>query len=192
MDYLEANIGIPVKLQPVKYFSKFNDRLSKKHYDLVHLNQAQYIQSHNENGYNVIVQNEEFGQSSIKAAIYSHVDSPINELSDLKGKNIIFGGGKLALVSYIVPTMMLREAGLNEGDYSEKFSVNPPNAVLAAYKKMGDAACAGEVALNLPMVKDRIDVSKLRRLAISNELPHLPWALKGELVTVHFPHRFSS
>ena len=84
------------------------------------------------------------------------------------------------------------EAGLNEGDYSEKFSVNPPNAVLAAYKKMGDAACAGEVALNLPMVKDRIDVSKLRRLAISNELPHLPWALKGELVTVHFPHRFSS
>ena len=181
VSYLEEHLGIDVKLEPVKNYTNFIKRLSEGRYDLVHLNQTQYIQAHSSNGYQVIAQNEEFGQQYIKAAIFVMDKSPIHKLGDLKGKRIMFGGDQSAMVSYIVPTVMLREAGLGEGDYHEKFAINPPNAVVAAYKGVSDAACAGEVATMLPTVKNIVDVSNLRKLAVSDELPHLPWAMKGDL-----------
>lgn len=181
VDYLQASLGIEVKLEPAKNYAKFIQHLSEGRYDLVHLNQTQYIQAHSQSGYQVVAQNEEFGQPYIKSAIFSKADSPIHKLTDLKGKRIIFWGDQSAMVSYIVPTVMLREAGLKKGDYEEKFAINPPNAVVAVHKGLSDAAGAGEVAIMLPMVKNIIDVSSLRKLAVGDALPHLPWAMKGEL-----------
>jgi phosphonate transport system substrate-binding protein len=85
------------------------------------------------------------------------------------------------MMSYIVPTYLLRQSGILDGDYKEIFSSNPPNAVLATYQKQADAGGAGEVVARLPLVKDKIDVSELKTLAVSKPLPHLPWAVKEEM-----------
>jgi phosphonate transport system substrate-binding protein len=179
--YLERELAVPVSLELSPDFDSFLVNLKKRHYDLVHLNPFDYLSAHDELGYDALVQNEEFGEATIKGAIYVRHDSGITSLAQLKGKNILFGGGPRAMMSYLVPTYLLQQAGLKKGDYEETYAINPPNAVIATYLRRSDAGGAGEVVRRLPVVSSRIDVSQLKIIAESQPLPHLPWAVKNEL-----------
>ncbi len=179
--YLEQELGRPVALEASASFEDFQQRLSESRYDLVHMNQYHFVKSHQTQGYEVLVQNEEFGEPSIRGALYVRKDSGISEVSQLKGKTILFGGGKRAMMSYVVPVYLLREAGLQEGDYSPRFASSPPNAVLATFLGQADAGGAGEVVRRLPMVHKKIDVEALTLLAVSQDLAHLPWAVRPDM-----------
>ena len=180
-EYLEKRLGVPVEFELSPNFDTFLTRLEERRYDLVHLNPYDYVSVHDRLKYDALVQNEEFGEKTIKGAIYVHHDSGITQLQQLRGKKILFGGGPRAMMSYIVPTYLLRQAGLRKGDYQESYAINPPNAVLAVYLRQADAAGAGEVVRRLPVVTSKIDVGKLDVIAQSEPLPHLPWAVKREM-----------
>jgi phosphonate transport system substrate-binding protein len=81
----------------------------------------------------------------------------------------------------VITTYLLRKGGLRNGDYIEEFAKNPPNAVMAVFFKQGAAAGAGDHALAIPSLAKQIDVSKMKYLAKSEPLPHLPWAVKGDM-----------
>jgi phosphonate transport system substrate-binding protein len=107
------------------------------------------------------------------------VDSGIQDVKDLKGKKILFGGGKKAMVAYVVNTYTLRQAGLGPNDYTELFAVNPPNATIATYFGRADAAGIGDVGLRIPILKTKgVDVGKMKLVGVSQALPHLVWAVK--------------
>ncbi len=179
--YLEQELGIPVSMELSPDFDTFITRLKERRYDLVHLNPFDYVSAHDDLAYDALVQNEEFGEKTIMGAIYVRHDSGIRELHELKGKKILFGGGPRAMMSYIVPTYLLRQAGLTRADYEEAFAINPPNAILATYLRRADAGGAGEVVRRLPVVTSKIDVDQLDVIAFSQPLPHLPWAVKQEM-----------
>jgi phosphonate transport system substrate-binding protein len=179
--YLEKRLGIPVTMELSSDFDTFITHLKERRYDLVHLNPFDYVSAHDELAYDALVQNEEFGEKTIMGAIYVRRDSGIRQISDLKGKKILFGGGPRAMMSYIVPTYLLQQAGLTKADYEESYAINPPNAVLATYLRRADAGGAGEVVRRLPVVTSKIDVDQLDVIATSQPLPHLPWAVKQEM-----------
>jgi phosphonate transport system substrate-binding protein len=179
--HLEKHLNRQVNLELSPTFEIFLKRLKERRYDLVHLNQFEYINAQKELKYIVIAQNEEFGEKTIRGALYVRKDSGIDEIDQLRGKNILFGGGPRAMMSYIVPTYLLRQSGLQPEDYNEVYASNPPNAVLATYQKQADAGGAGEVVARLPLVKNKIDVDRLKTIAVSKPLPHLPWAVKQEM-----------
>ncbi len=180
-DYLSEQLGRPVKLVTAHDFGSFWEGVAKQEYDIVHYNQLHYIESNKDHGYQVILANEEFGIKTISAAIIARTDGGIDKLSDLKGKRVIFGGGRKAMISYIATTAMLRDAGLKAGDYRELFAKNPPNASLATWHHQSDAAGVGSPALKMPMVRSSIDINKIKFLAKSEPLVHLPWAVNKRL-----------
>ncbi|HED15312.1 MAG TPA: phosphate/phosphite/phosphonate ABC transporter substrate-binding protein, partial [Gammaproteobacteria bacterium] len=180
-DYMSQQLGRPVKLVTARDFPAFWDGVVNQRYDIVHYNQLHYIESHKEYGYQVILANEEFGVKTICGVIMVRTDEGIDQLSDLKGKRIIFGGGRKAMISYVATTAMLRDAGLRDGDYQELFAKNPPNASLAAYHRQSDAAGVGSPVLKMPSIKAAIDTSKIKFLAESKPLVHLPWAVNKRL-----------
>ncbi|MGD9189569.1 MAG: phosphate/phosphite/phosphonate ABC transporter substrate-binding protein [Desulfobacteraceae bacterium] len=179
--HIEQKLGIPVSMEMSPNFDTFLSNLKQRRYDLVHLNPFDYISAHDDLAYDAIVQNEEFGEATIRGAIYVRKDSGIRQLNELKGKKILFGGGPRAMMSYIVPTYLLRQAGLTKRDYEEVYAINPPNAILATYLRRADAGGAGEVARRMPVVTSKIDVNQLEVIAVSRPLPHLPWAVKQEM-----------
>ena len=180
-DYLSKQLGRPVKLVTARNFSAFWDGVVKQRYDIVHYNQLHYIESHKNYGYQVILANEEFGVKTICGTIMVRTDGGIDKLSDLKGKRIIFGGGRKAMISYVATTSLLRDAGLQDGDYQELFAKNPPNASLAAYHHQSDAAGIGTPVMKMPSIKASIDISKVKFLAETKPLVHLPWAVNKRL-----------
>lgn len=182
-DGLSQSLGRKVELETSHDFVSFWQQVEKQRYDIVHYNQYHYVRSHKDYGYQVIVHNVEFGQGKISGAILVRKDSGINSLADLKGKKIAFGGGRRAMLAYIVTTYLLRNAGLNEGDYFEQFALNPTKACMATYYHQTAAAGAGDYVLDLPGVQQEIDVNELKYLAVGEKLAHLPWAVRKDHTT---------
>ena len=180
-NYLSIALNREVKLVSAKNFNQFWQGVKTQRYDIVHFNQYHYIISKILYDYQVILKNEEYRRSTIAGAITVRNDSKINTIQDLKDKTILFGGGKMAMQSYIAAKWLLRQAGLSDGDYIEKIAVNPPNAIISTFNHQADAAGGGDVILQLQSVKRQIDVSKMKILASTHQLTHLPWAVKGSL-----------
>lgn len=180
-EHLSKELGREVRIDTRKSFAAFWEQVEAGTYDVVHYNQYHYMQANKKFGHQVIVRNKERGSDLIGGAIFVKTDSGIKTIQDLKGKKIVFGGGKGAMQSYIVATHLLRQGGLNEGDYVEEFATNPPNAIKAVYFNQVDAGGAGDVVVKLPVVTKSIDTDKLTMLAQSERYPHLPWAVKGEM-----------
>ena len=180
-DHLSTVLDLPVTLDAPPDYASFWSAVEQGRYDLVHFNQYHYVRAHHELGYEVIGKNEEFGRSVLRANILARRDSRYRDLNDLRGRKILFGGGRSAFISYILATDMLRDAGLQDGDYIEQFAQNPIKAVIALYYMQSDAAAAGDGASSLPLVKQSFDDRELRVLAQSIAVPHIPWAVSPDI-----------
>ena len=178
--YLSRQLGRPIRLETTHNFVSFWDNVDRQRYDIVHFNQYHYVRSHKTRGYRVILKNEEMNRSTIAASLFVHKDSGINSIMDLKGRKIVFGGGKTAMMSYITASHLLEAGGLHKGDYVTTFAINPMRAVIAVYYRQA-AAGAGDIVKLLPSVRQEIDVSELKMLATGQPMAHLPWAVKQDM-----------
>ncbi len=180
--YLSTKTGKNIKLVTAKNFPVFWRNVMQGKYDIVHYNQLHYIESHQKLGYQVIAQNEEFGEKTIRSVLIVRTDGGIKSLKDLDGHTILFGGGKKAFVAYIVNAVMLYRAGLTKNNYTTRFAKNPPNATIATYIKQADAAGIGDVGLKIPILKKKgVNVSELKVISKSKPLPHIPWAVNPSM-----------
>ncbi len=178
-NYLSERLGRKVVLVTPKDFDSFWKEVTERRYDIVHYNQYHYVNS--AQSYKVIAFNQEFGKSAVAGALYVRKDSGITNVSQLRGRAIVFGGGKDAMLSYIAPRFLLMQAGLKEEDFSTKFAVSPPNALLALYHRQADAAGGGDILIDLPAVKNAINTQELTILATTEPLLFLPWAVKRNM-----------
>lgn len=180
--YLSKQLNANVRLVVPLNFKQFWEGVTKGEYDLVHFNQYHYIVSHKDFGYHVLLTNEEFGRDKIAGALFVRKDSGINTVEDLRGKRILFGGGRKAMGSYIAPLSILKKAGLEPGrDFEEAFSKNPPAAMVNVYRTIFDAAGAGDVVIGLKVVRDKIDTNTMKKLASTEPFTQLPWAVKKDM-----------
>ncbi len=179
--YLSAELGREVKIETTKDQSTFAEAVASKRYDIVHFNQLNYVESHQKYGYDVIAINEEFGKSTVAGALVVRKDSGIKNIADLRGKTIVFGGGPKAMVAYIANVALLQNAGLKKGDYKEEFAKSPVNAMTAVFHKQAIAGGTGDIGLKAQAGNEALDVDELSILAVGEQLPHLPWAVKNTL-----------
>lgn len=178
-NYLSERLGRKVILVTSKDFDSFWKEVTDRRYDIVHYNQYHYVNS--AQSYRVVAYNQEFGRSSVAGALYVRKDSGITSVSQLRGRTIMFGGGKDAMLSYIAPRFLLLQAGLQEGDFVSKFAVSPPNALLGLYHRQAEAAGGGDILIDLAAVKNSINTQELTLLAKTEPLLFLPWAVKRTL-----------
>lgn len=180
-EHLSDVLGRRVKLTTSSNFRQFWQNIQSLRYDIVHFNQYHYIVANQLYGYQVILKNQEQGRDTVAGTLMVRKDSGISQITDLKGRTILFGGGKMAMQSYIAPRWLLQQNGLNKGDFIEKIALNPINAILSTYHKQADAAGCGDVVAELETVTSQIDTTQMRVLAKTEQLPHLPWAIKYNL-----------
>jgi phosphonate transport system substrate-binding protein len=175
-EHLSERLGRKVTLVTSKDFDAFWKGVEEQRYDIVHYNQYHYIRS--TKTYRVIAHTQEFGKSAVAGAVFVRKDSGITDVSQLRGRTVIFGGGKDAMMSYIAPRFLMMQAGLKEADFKTEFAVNPPNALLALYHKQADAAGGGDILIDLPVVRNAINAGELKVLATTEPLLFLPWAVR--------------
>ncbi|MBI5783670.1 MAG: phosphate/phosphite/phosphonate ABC transporter substrate-binding protein [Gammaproteobacteria bacterium] len=178
--FLGQELGRPVRIETDKDFDSFMHRVYARKFDLVHLNQLQYVQAHQKAGYRAIAKMCDNASCTIRAAIVTRRDTAISNVADLRGRIIAFADPG-AMVSHVLAKSLLREQGLKPAQYSTIFARNPPNALLAVYNAEADAAGVGESVLQREEIKRLIDLNQLRILAQSRPIPHLPIAVSSDL-----------
>ncbi|MDH4273685.1 MAG: phosphate/phosphite/phosphonate ABC transporter substrate-binding protein [Gammaproteobacteria bacterium] len=180
--YLSRELGLSVKLETSPTFPEFAKAIENKRFDIVHFNQMQYVRAHKLQGYTVVAMNEEAHRANIRSTIVVRKDSSINTFADLRGTTIIFGDRE-AFAAYILPTYLLRNSGLTAKDYKEEFAVTPSNVPLAVFYRHADAGGTGDHLMEMPWLKEKIDVNQLRLIGTGDAVPHLPWAVSPKLST---------
>jgi len=178
-EHLSKQLGRKVTLVTSKDFQSFWQGIEEQRYDIVQYNQYHYIRS--AKSYQVIAHNKEFGKSTLAGVLYVRKDSGITSLSQLRGRTVLFGGGEDAMIGYIAPIYMMLQAGLKKEEFTSLFAVNPINSVIGVYHRQADAAGSGNGAVEQPVLKNAINTDELRVLAVSEELLHLPWAVKRSM-----------
>ncbi|MEN8178964.1 MAG: PhnD/SsuA/transferrin family substrate-binding protein [Pseudomonadota bacterium] len=177
LDYLQQEMDLVVSLEVPPDFEAFWAQLKENRYDLVHLNQYQYLRAHHHFGYDAILKNEELGRTEIASVIWARKGSGIKQPVDLKGKKVIFGGGRQAMVSHIMAVDLLRQHALTESDYLAQFAVNPVSAMLSLYYRQSMAAGAGDVLPHLLGLKNLVSPEEFIPLLRSQPVAQLPWAV---------------
>lgn len=173
-------LGREVQVETDKDFESFMRRAKAGEFQLVHLNQLQYLQVSRAGRYRAVAKICEAGSCTIQGILLVRRDSGIGSLADLKGRTIAFADPG-AFVSYVLARSVLRDAGLEPGDYRTIFTRSLPNAVLALYNGVADAAGVGPSVLRRGDLLRHVDVEALRVLAESPPLPHLPVAVRTDL-----------
>lgn len=175
-EYLQDRLSQKVILVTSKDFQSFWRGIDERRYDIVQYNQYHYIRS--AKTYQVIAHNKEFGKSTMAGALYVRKDSGITSLAQLRGRTVLFGGGEDAMIGYIAPVYMMLQAGLKKDDFKSQFAVTPINSVIGVYHKQADAAGTGDNVGGMPVIRNAINMDELTPLAVSEQLLHLPWAVK--------------
>jgi phosphonate transport system substrate-binding protein len=175
-EYLRERLNRKIILVTSKDFQSFWRGIEERRYDIVQYNQYHYIRS--SKSYQVIAHNKEFGKSTIAGALYVRKDSGITSVAQLRGRTVLFGGGEDAMISYIAPVYMIMQAGLKKEEFTSQFAINPLNSVIGVYRRQADAAGSGDIVIGQPAVKSAINPDELTALAVSEQLLHLPWAVK--------------
>jgi phosphonate transport system substrate-binding protein len=178
---LGAQLGMATRLEVPPDFPAFWKAIREGRYDLVHYNQYHYVRSRKEFGHRVVAMNEEYGQNTIRAALWVRKDAGIRRAADLKHKKIVFGGGRKAMVSYIMATDLLRQAGLQDRDYISQFTINPLHALKAVYYQQGVAAGLSRSAYRQSVLRDKLDFDDLTPLLVSEPVAMLPWAVTANV-----------
>ena len=176
-NYLATQLNLEVDLQTTQHFTDFWQNVKDSKYDIVHFNQYHYVKARKQFGYEVFAKNESNGKTVIAGSLIVRKDANIETVEQLRGKQIIFGAGRDAMQSYILATYLLMQHGITRADYTELFSINPPNAVIATYYGQAHAAGGGNELLDFPAVTQAIDSSELTYLAQTKSMAHLPWAI---------------
>jgi phosphonate transport system substrate-binding protein len=178
-EYLSERLGRKVTLVTSRDLASFWQGIEEERYDIVQCNPYHYIRA--AKSYQVVGHNKEFGKSTIAGVLYVRKDSGISNLSQLRGRTVLFGGGEDAMIGYIAPMYMLLQAGVKKDDFKARFAVNPMNSVIGVYHRQADAAGSGDGAIEQPIVSNVINTDELTVLAVSEQLLHLPWAVKRSM-----------
>ncbi|MEA1888540.1 MAG: PhnD/SsuA/transferrin family substrate-binding protein, partial [Pseudomonadota bacterium] len=180
-EYLAEQLDRKVSIDVPPDMPAFWSRLENGDYDLVHLNQYHYVRANAKSGWQAILKNEEFGEGNIAGALWVLKESDIKRIDDLRGKLIVFGGGDHAMVASIMTRDLLQQAGLSGDSYIGMATLQPLKSIISVYYKQADAAGVADLVVKFPIIRKKIDISKLRLLAKSKSLAHLPWAIRGDM-----------
>jgi phosphonate transport system substrate-binding protein len=175
-NHLQERLGRKIVLVTPGHFQSFWHGVEERRYDIVQYNQYHYIRS--AKAYQVIAHNKEFGKSTMAGALYVRKDSGITSLAQLRGRTVMFGGGEDAMIAYIAPVYLMLQAGLKKDDFKSQFAVTPINSVIGVFHRQADAAGTGDNVPAQPVIRNAINMDELTPLAVSEQLLHLPWAVK--------------
>ncbi len=119
------------------------------------------------------------GGDSFRGVIITRTDSPIREVAELKNKKVLITSPKSA-GGYLSQRLFLMNMGIDtEKDLKIVDAKRQENVILGVYRGEADAGFVRESAL--VVLKDAVDMKKIRVLARTKPLPNWPFALCGKV-----------
>lgn len=177
VDKLEKELGIEVQAVLASDYTGIVEAFRNNKLDVAFLSPASYVMAHNEAQVKVLLKTQRGNSPFYRSVIFTHKDSPIQSIQDLKGKTFAFGD-PLSTAGTIFPKKMLHDAELNPEVDFEKFvySGGHDATVLTVHNQKVDAGAtyanddAGQEGAWVNVLKAE-QQKDIRVVAVSEPIP---------------------
>lgn len=183
--YLEEKVGRPVEVIVPTDYTAVVEAMAAGKVDVAYFGALTYIQASNKTRLRPFVKAVLSGTHLYHSVIITRKDSPIEKLTDLKGKTFAFGDIS-STSGHLVPHQGLLDAGVDpKRDFREPpFYTGAHNATaLAVYNGRVDGGAVEEPVL-VDMVRQGLtDMNRLKVIWRSAPIPQYPWVVREAVDT---------
>ncbi len=179
---MEKGLGCPVKLTIVQDYAAEVLAMKNDKLDVAEFGPLGFVFASKKAGAEPVASfGDANGQlSTYKAGIWVPKDTPVQSLTDLKGKTLALSSiGSTS--GDALPRYALQQAGLSQSDLKIKYAGGHPQSLLALTSGTIDAAEINTQELTAAKAAGSFDESKYRRVWESNPIPNDPITVRGSL-----------
>lgn len=170
VDYVSKKSGHEIKIVIPRGFKKIKKKIANKHIDMFYTNSFVFYRLNKAGKADALAQMQNLdGSIMSNSVIFTRGDSGINNLKDLKNKNMAFvspaGAG-----GYLAPRALFHKEGLNtKKDLKESFTKNLTSSIHKVL--LGDVNAATMCGLNFKLMSKKINTGELKIIASSEDYP---------------------
>ena len=180
-EYLEKQLGMPVKFSPVTDYPATVEGLAAGHLDLVWYGGFTFVQARKRTGTAIpLVQREE--DARFHSRFIARAGSGIAKLTDLKGKTVAFGSPS-STSGHLMPRFFLLKEGIDPDKDFARIAFSGAHDATARWVESGkvDAGALNESVWEKLVEEKKIDPSKVVSFYTTPEFFDYNWTVRGDL-----------
>lgn len=183
-DYLSEQLGREVELMVPTSYSAVVEAMVNNELDLAYFGGLSYVQARNRADVAPLVTeiNPRTGDTTYHSLIITPVDSDIQEVSELRGRNFAFGNASSTSGS-LYPAIMLQDAGIDYRTDLGEFTYTGGHDATAQAVANGSVDGGGiEDRILYDLQEDgKVDQGSIRTVEVSDPIEGYPWVVRGAL-----------
>ena len=179
-EYLEQQLGMPVKFTPVSDYAAVVESLASDRLDLAWLGGFTFVQTRLKTGDAIpLVQREQDEQFTSK---FITADPEVKSLADLKGKTFAFGSVSSTSGSLMPRYFMLKD-GIEPEQYFKRVAYSGAHDATAAWVEAGkaDAGVLNASVWDKLVAAGKVDTAKVRVISTTPPYYDYNWTVRGNL-----------
>ncbi|WP_336315913.1 putative selenate ABC transporter substrate-binding protein [Stutzerimonas stutzeri] len=179
-EYLEQQLGMPVKFTPVSDYAAVVESLASDRLDLAWLGGFTFVQTRLKTGDAIpLVQREQDEQFTSK---FITADPEVKSLADLKGKTFAFGSVSSTSGSLMPRYFMLKD-GIEPEQYFKRIAYSGAHDATAAWVEAGkaDAGVLNASVWDKLIAAGKVDTAKVRVISTTPPYYDYNWTVRGNL-----------
>jgi len=179
--YLEEKLGKKVDLVVTTDYSSMIEAMRHGRIDVAYFGPLSYVLAKSKSDIEAFAAVERKGSTTYQGVIVANVASGINELQDIKGKNMVYGD-PASTSSHLIPKSILAEQGLTaKADYQEHFVGAHDTVALTVQTGKADAGGLSKTIFQSLVERGVIKPDKVKVIVESKAFPEYPWVLRANL-----------
>ncbi|MHA6475998.1 putative selenate ABC transporter substrate-binding protein [Stutzerimonas sp. KH-1] len=179
-EYLEQQLGMPVKFTPVSDYAAVVESLASDRLDLAWLGGFTFVQTRLKTGDAIpLVQREQDEQFTSK---FITADPEVKSLADLKGKTFAFGSVSSTSGSLMPRYFMLKD-GIEPEKHFKRIAYSGAHDATAAWVEAGkaDAGVLNASVWDKLVAAGKVDTDKVRVISTTPPYYDYNWTVRGNL-----------
>ena len=179
-EYLEQQLGMPVKFTPVSDYAAVVESLASDRLDLAWLGGFTFVQTRLKTGDAIpLVQREQDEQFTSK---FITADPEVKSLADLKGKTFAFGSVSSTSGS-LMPRYFMLQDGIKPEDFFSRVAYSGAHDATAAWVQAGkaDAGVLNASVWQKLVDGGKVDTDKVKVFATTPTYYDYNWTVRGNL-----------
>ncbi|QJD60817.1 putative selenate ABC transporter substrate-binding protein [Pseudomonas sp. gcc21] len=179
-EYLEKELGMEVKFQPVSDYAGVVEALGAKRLDMAWLGGFTFVQARLRTGDAIpLVQRE---QDEVFTSTFITADEKVNKHSDLEGKSFAFGSVS-STSGHLMPRYFMQQDGIDPDKFFSRVAFSGAHDATVAWVESGrvDAGVLNASVWDKLVEDGKVDTDKVR---VYNRTPtyfDYNWTVRGDL-----------
>jgi phosphonate transport system substrate-binding protein len=179
--YLEKQLGKRVEIVVTTDYSSMIEAMRHGRLDLAYFGPLSYVLAKSKSAIEPFAARLHKGSTTYQAVVIGNVAAGITKIEDIKGKNVAYGD-IASTSSHLIPKAMLQKKGLEaKKDYEEHFVGSHDAVALAVQNGHAQAGGLSKTIFETLLEKKIIDSAKVKVIAVSDQYPEYPWAMRSDL-----------